>query len=451
MKGTSMDRRLSMTAVMAAIVLTGMFYSVTASAQDNAPLLFNTSDHGEPGNRAPVIEPWRAVPLDTEYGGLWVVTGDIDNDGEVEIVSAQNVNVGDVHYTSAVVAQELDGTVKWRWGNPAAGRRNWHHDVACQIYDWDGDTWNEVILLTKGALVELDGASGRELRRIPVPDDATDCIVFCNVSGRLRPTDVIVKNRYEQMWVYNYGGTLLWTVKNPGGYRTAHQPRPYDLDGDGKDEIMAGYSMLNSDGSVRWTLTSTGVDLAKGHLDCCRAVTRGKTPSEWSFVMTYCGAGAMAYVDGTGRTIWEKTGLHFESLDVGRVVPDVPELQVLVDIDHVPQGESPVRLYDSNGRWLGQIVSGYCRHHALLDWTGDGCEEIILADARGVFDGTGKRIATLRCDGKGIALQKGDMDGDGVPDIGIVTDTGFFIFRNTGGVRPEKAPPLGCGVNYTLY
>ncbi len=29
-------------------------------------------------------------------------------------------------------------------------------------------------------------------------------------------------------------GRLLWTVKDPGGYRTAHQPFPVDLDGDGR-------------------------------------------------------------------------------------------------------------------------------------------------------------------------------------------------------------------------
>ena len=75
--------------------------SVLTRAQESA-LRFDTSDHGEPGNRAPVIQPWKTIEIDPEYGGQWIVTGDIDGDGEIEIVSARNVNLNDVHYTSAV-------------------------------------------------------------------------------------------------------------------------------------------------------------------------------------------------------------------------------------------------------------------------------------------------------------------------------------------------------------
>jgi len=419
-------------------------------AEETPQLRFETSDHGDPGTKAPVIKPWRAIELDTEYGGQWVVTGDIDNDGEVEIVSAENVNSGDIHYTSTAVAQRLDGTVMWRWGNPAAGRKNWHHDVACQIHDWDGDTWKEVILLTEGFIVELDGVTGKERRRIPIERDATDCLVFCNLSGKPRATDVLVKTRYGRIWAYDYGGNLLWTVENPGGFRTSHQPRPYDLDGDGKDEIMAGYAMLNHDGSVRWVLSSGAVDIKRGHLDCCRLVRAGETPADYRFVLTYCGANCIAYIDGEGKTLWEVPGSHFESLNVGTVFPDVPGPQILVDIDHVPRGESPVVVFDETGKMLGRLVSDYCRHHELLDWTGDGVDEIVLAHARGLFGNTGVRIATFGCDDNGVAMQLGDMTGDGVMDVGITTPTSFYIFKNERGKSAEGAP-LGCGVNFTLY
>ena len=63
-----------------------------------------------------------------------------------------------MHCTSAVAAQRLDGTVLWRWGTPNLGRRNWHHDVACQIHDWDGDGCPEVVVCTRGALPNPDGS-----------------------------------------------------------------------------------------------------------------------------------------------------------------------------------------------------------------------------------------------------------------------------------------------------
>ena len=194
-----------------------------------------------------------------------------------EIVSAENFNREDTHYTSAVAAHRLDGSVLWHWGNPDAGRKTWHHDVACQIHDWDGDGKNEVVVCDQRDIVELDGATGAEKRRIPIAEGATDCLVFCDLAGRGRPEEVLVKDRYHQIWAYDHDWNELWTVRDPGGYRTAHQPRPIDLDGDGKDEIMAGYALLNSDGTVRWVYRSS-VDLSKGHLDCCRVVRQGKTP-----------------------------------------------------------------------------------------------------------------------------------------------------------------------------
>lgn len=420
------------------------------SSAGGSGLLFDVADHGDPGDRAPAVKEWKRIPLDPEYAGHWIVTGDVDGDGSADIVSARNVDLNDVHYTSAAVAHRLDGAVIWRWGDPAVGRRELHHDVACQIYDWDGDGRNEVILCAKGFLVELDGATGRERRRIPIPPEATDCIVFAALSGGPRATDVLVKTRYTQIWAYDREGKLLWTVENPGGFRTAHQPRPIDLDGDGRDEIMAGYAMLNHDGSVRWKYASSAVNQERGHLDCCRVLRSGKTPAEFRLVLTCCGANNTACIDGNGSVIWEVPGHHFESIQVGSILPDAPHPQILVDIDHRPYGQSPLWVLDAEGRLCGRITSDYCRDHGLLEWTGDGLQEIVIAHARGVFDRRGVRIATFDTGAPGENLLLGDMTGDGISDVTILTAKPFavHVFKNERGT--EKAP-LGCGANFTLY
>jgi hypothetical protein len=415
------------------------------------PLCFDVKDVGETGAEVPLIKPWKVVTLDPEFGGQWVVAGDVDGDGQAEIVSAENFNKNDVHYTSTAVAQKLDGTVLWQWGDPAVGRKGRHHDVACQIHDWDGDGTNEVVLCTKGYMVELDGATGRERRRFPIPDEATDCLVFCKLSGGDRPTDVLVKDRYHQIWAYNRKGDLLWTVKDPGGYRTAHQPRPMDLDGDGRDEIMAGYAMLNHDGSVRWVFKSQTVDQKRGHLDCARAVRRGDSPEEWRLVLTCCGADNVAFADGTGRVLWEVAGHHFESVDVGHVIPDLPGPQLVVDIDHRPPGESPIWVLNEKGDLLGQIVTESSRHHRLLDWTGDGFDEILVAFNRAMYNHRGERIASFDTALPGATLLIGDMTGDGVPDVMIATEDAVYIFKNENGAKPDRPIPLGSAFNFTLY
>ncbi|MBN2475690.1 MAG: hypothetical protein JXB62_13845 [Pirellulales bacterium] len=429
-----------------------------AEAEDDG-LLFDVDETGDPGDRAPRIAPWRHVALDPEYAGAWVVAGDVDGDGQAEIVSARNVDQNDVHYTSAVVAQRLDGSVVWRWGDPKIGRKKLHHDVACQIHDWDGDGRSEVVLCTKGFLVALDGASGRERRRVPLPDDATDCLTFADLSGQGRPTDVLVKTRYGQIWAFNRDGKLLWTVKNPGGFRTAHHPLPVDVDGDGRDEIMAGYTLLGPDGRIRWTYRAETFDAGRGHLDCCRVLRMADHPEDVRLVLTCCGANGLAVVNGLGKVLWEATGHHFESVDVGKICADVPGMQIAVDIDHQPWGRGPIWVFDENGRHLGRIMTNYARHHALVDWTGDGTQAIVVAEGRGVYDGHGRRIATFDMDETGATRSAemlalvGDMTGDGRADVMLTTrsSSAVYIYRNERGRRPSTPVAQGTGLNFTLY
>ena len=407
----------------------------------------------------PAIQPWRRLMLDPEFSGAWVVAGDLDDDGQVEIVSARNVDQNDVHYTSAVVAQRLDGSVLWRWGDPKIGRKKLHHDVACQIYDWDGDGKNEVVLCGDGFVFELEGATGREKRRLPLPKDAGDCLVFANLSGNSRSTDVLVKTRSTQIWAYDRNWQPLWTVENPGGYRTAHQPVAVDLDGDGRDEIMAGFAMLNANGSTRWVFKSQKVDQSRGHCDSFRLVRSGRKPEDFRFVITMCGANGIALLEGNGRPLWEVGGEHFESVDVGRISADSEGRQMAVDIDHRPWGDGPVWVFDERGQIKTKIITDYSRHHGLLDWTGDGLDEIVVAQSRSLYDGHGRIVATLAMDGKDdtegeerLALT-GDFTGDGVPDVLLTTRamTHVYIYKNERGKRPNPPAPLGTGVNFTLY
>jgi hypothetical protein len=104
-------------------------------------------------------------------------------------------------------------------------------------------------------------------------------------------------------------------------------------------------------------------------------------------------------------------------------------------------------------------MTDYARHHALLDWTGDGLAEIVVAQPRALFDGQGRRVATLALDPKDDAQGEerlaltGDFTGDGVPDVLLTTRamTDVYIYRNERGKRPDPPASLGTEVNFTLY
>ncbi len=436
----------------------GAGVSALANAGEEEFRFFNSEHAGGPKQDVPLIQPWRVVRLEPDYGGQWAVAGDLDGDGQPEIISAENFNQDDTHYTSAVAAQKLDGSVLWTWGDPDIGRKSWHHDVACQVYDWDGDGRNEVIVADKTAIVELDGATGEERRRIPIEEGASDCVVFCNLSGGPRPTDVLVKDRYHRIWAYTRAGELLWSVEDPAGGLTTHQPRPMDIDGDGRDEIMAGYAMLNADGTVRWVYKSEKVELGRGHLDCARVFQQADNPGDFRIVATCCGANNIVMLDGTGKVVWELPGRHFESIQVGHVIPGHPGPHILVDIDHQPYGHSPIWLFGGEGELLGRLNTDYSRHHRLLDWTGDGFDEVVVGGSQGLYGADGACLGTFAMPGlieeQGgyeVSILDADMTGDGVPDILIITPHLAYIYKNENGRRPENGFPLGTGFNVTLY
>jgi len=171
-------------------------------------------------------------------------------------------------------------------------------------------------------------------------------------------------------------------------------------------------------------------------------------------VLTLCGANGIAMIDGRGEVIWEQVGSHFESIDIGRIIAEHPGPQILVDIDHQPFGKAPLLLMDEDGVLLGRINTDYARHHHLLDWTGDGLDEIISAHSGAVYDHAGRRLATLTAPASGRgerSMLVGDFTGDGVPDVTLVTTDALYVFRNGSGVKPTPGIGLETEFNFTLY
>jgi len=433
--------------------------SASAISEANEPAPFKSDQRDT--LKSPWVRPWRIIEMDPDFSGQWLVADDLDGDGQVEFVAARNAEQA----VTAMSAYEIDGTVLWRWGKAGAGSAQLSYDVPVQIYDVDGNGSKEVVFSIEGSLVLAEGATGREIRRVPLPEGlrVADCIVLANLTGRRRAEDIIIKDRYERIWAFTRDFQPLWRVEKPGGFRTCHHPELVDIDGDGRDEVVVGYTLVDDDGSELWTAESLAADLREGHLDCCRVVRRGEKPEDFRFVLTYCGADAVAVVDGTGRLIWETGGYHFESADVGDVRRDVPGREIVVDIDHRPYGASLTVIFGEEGQVLGSILSNYGRHHDLVDWDGDGVDEIVLGHARALCDGKGQRLATFAPEnvselgppGRGDPepfVFVGDVTGDRREDVVLHTSDRIEIYRNPPcGGPPRTEPRIGTGPNYTLY
>ena len=410
--------------------------------------------------KGPVVGPWKSFSPDPAYHGQWLVAGDLDGDGVAEIVTARNEG----QCVTAAVACRLDGTVLWRWGRPGTGSQGLSYDVPLQVYDLDGDGKAEVTLSIRGFLLVLDGKSGREIRRLPLPKGlaVADCITFVNLRGGKRARDIIVKDRYRHLWAYTADWKPLWQWRSPK-YRTSHHPTPVDIDADGRDEIIAGYTLLDHDGKELWTLTSGKVNLARGHVDCSEVMKAARKPADSRLLFTYCGARGIAMANGAGKVLWELAGHHFESADFGPIRKDTPGDEIVVDIDHLPFGKAHVWLLDSRGRLLVDFQCDYGRHHRLIDWNGDGSMEILVGNTRKLFSGVGKCVAHFGPVGAftGVsAPQKGndpgpfaavgDLDGDRRPEVILHSAKAIHIYKSAKAARTPAAP-VGTGVNFTLY
>ena len=406
----------------------------------------------------PKIQPWKRIAFDPFFGGAWVVAGDVDGDGEVELVTARNINENDVHSTCTVAAYKLNGEKLWHWGGPGAGRAELHHDVACQLHDWDGDGCLEVVVAEARELVVLNGATGYERRRLSLPNPwagLSDCLTFCDLRGVGRATDVLVKSRYNQIYALDQDWNILWSSDRPGGHPTAHQPWVCDVDHDGRDEVLVGAVMLNGDGSERWRIQLDPQVLEKGHLDCCRRLRDAERAEDVRLAFTYCGSLLLGVMDGTGKVLWTQEGEHYESIDIAQVIPGEPDAQIVVDIDKAGTGKSPLVVFSRDGRLLSRFDTYRSRHHRPIRWRAGDVADLAVGEGGMIYSGKGEAVAELVTDKTDQlqAIAACDLTGDGYENLLLSTryGTAAYLFRN-----PRLAPrapdlPLGTGVNYTLY
>ncbi len=181
--------------------------------------------------------------------------GDLDGDGRLDFVLLQPDSGFDERYfphsVAAATAYTPDGEVLWQIGKPTYDTAPCKTDLPAQIYDIDRDGNNEFLCVTDGAFCIFDGRTGELKRRCPLPDRyAHDCFAIADLEGVGYPRNIIIKNRYHQLWALDQNFNVIWTFKGNIG----HFPIVYDINGDGKDEIIAGKFVLASDGEVLWEL-----------------------------------------------------------------------------------------------------------------------------------------------------------------------------------------------------
>src|SRR5699024_10648343 len=143
----------------------------------------------------------------------------------------------------------------------------------------------------------LDGKTGEVKKSYDLPaEEAHDCIIIANLTGNDFSQDIILKDRYQQLWAMDKNFNLLWHHQGNVG----HFPWVFDFDGDGRDEVMAGYDFLNAKGEKLWSCHDLD-----DHADC---IWVGKVNEETKDYQIVVGGSVTVMYDYHGNELWRYEG-----------------------------------------------------------------------------------------------------------------------------------------------
>lgn len=428
------------------------------------------------------MEPILINSIDISRAGknCKLLLGDINGDGRMELVCVQpDGGIDDryvPHQVVCLTAFALTGELLWQVGEPAEEPGGPGSDYPAQIVDIDGDGQLEVLAVMDKTLFVLEGRSGRvkkefSLKNLPrltshdkrFPEgvdcpNAHDCIIVANLRGNKTPEDIILKDRYENMWALDGDFNLLWTHSGNVG----HFPLACDINGDGKDEVMAGYDLLSAEGKLLWSCRNLD-----DHADC---LWMGDVNGDGKPELCVGGSVTCLY-DGEGNELWRYDGsIESQHVALGKFLPDSPGLQV-AGLDRICRGDGYKGQYDGKdgmflldceGReiwkedrktkgWL-TIVNTY------RNWAGEG-RDYILAYRRGggvtptLYNGEMEPVVTFPEDGYVLS---GDLFGRDCEDAVIYANGTARIYSGreydlSGKPSGRAIPQNGKLRRSTLY
>ncbi len=411
-----------------------------------------------------------------DFGAETIRIGDLNGDGAPDLLLVQSVY--GTREITCLTAITILGEVLWQVGEPSAENGRIYSDLPVQIYDWDADGRNEVLYVRQARYVEppyrggvrerasryggsatmvvLDANTGREERTLDLPAAADDCFLFADLTGRGRREDLVVKDRYWNMWGVDRSGAVLW--KWTGS--TGHFPAIADVDGDGKDEVFVGFALINDDGRVLFES-----DPHRAHQDACYIVR----PADGKWRLLF-GNGGIHCLAPDGSRLWSHSLGEAQHVVAGRFRTD-SELQfAVVDRTPVPAHRrdsnawAVLYLYDINGQEMWrrqQEVGAWCIATLRVNWDGQDKPHGVFVYGHGahrpavIYNGDGEIVETfsMAYPNTVAAVDRpdafyalmADVRGDSRDEAILFNGRGLCIYANA---RPLAVPTL---YNETLY
>jgi len=396
----------------------------------------------------PEMKLWKTINLQNFGSARNYRCADLNGNGSKDFIFIQSMsllNNQDEMMISCITAADIEGNILWQIGEPAKNAHIATCDLPCQIYDIDGDGKNEIIYAKDFKLIIADAATGVTKLFIPTPKPVkqkkykiyqniilerivVDSIRICNFSGG-RASDILIKDRYNNIWAYNNRLEPLWHKYINCG----HFPYAFDINGDGLDELVAGHSLLDANGSLIWELP--GMDC---HVD--EIIIGRFDPRNPKYQIAFAsGEDGFILADENGQIIARDMPGHAQRISAANYRPELPGIELCVTTFWRNTGI--IVYYDCKGQKLFSFEPGANGNIINpVSWSANGqILALYSASAQfgGLYDGYGDRVVEFPADGHPeLCCDAVDLFGDEREEILCWDEKMMYIYTQSD--NPSK-------------
>ena len=412
-------------------------------------------------NPKPVL--WKKFELGPWGAGRNARFGDLDGDGNIDMLIAQNSRHAyrnSFAHISSMAAFTLDGKLLWTLGRPDEYNDVIAHDTPFQIHDIDGDGSAEVVLVRDFKIQFLDGKTGKPERWAWMPEAPTDnkvrpyerevgdSIAFFNFTGDPRRQDIMIKDRYRTFWVFDNQLEQQWS----GQGQLGHYPYPLDIDDDGLDEMVMGFTLWDNDGTKIWS----HADEYKDHSDGIVMGNFSDDPDAPIRVYSCASDEGFILFDIDGNVLKHTRLGHAQTPSIANYRDDIPGLELM----NINFWKNPgiVTLLDFDGNIITQAEPIHTGSPILpVNWRGDGTEFAMLSAnvvEGGMIDGQLRRVVMFPDDGHpDYAFTSLDVTGDQRDEIIVWDQKEVWIYTQDRPFAGERiyAPQRNPEYNESNY